>query len=447
MIDIDSLSLPVLIAALIGVITIMGTAIIYLTRKQNETDEDVDAVMDEIVQTVSTEPPKKNKHQRKNDQWKAKVNEIKHLWFVTTLKGHTSNVVDIDFATGGKKFVSISDDRTAFLWDVRDFENKEHKCSRQVIEYDTPTHVSFAPDCKSVVFSMRRENKICVYRLVKKEGTSSHHFSHVENLDFEKRHQPDITDIGIASNAKYLMTASTDNKIYLYDLRGSVLKCIDAKANSLHDCRLSPDGRFVIVSGFTPDVFVYEPIFSRDGNFQDAKKVFNMSGHSSGVLAAAFNSASTRAVTVSRDGFWRIFDIDIRYNAGQDATILRKGRIEELAGLSSENMRLAMSPSGNSFSISIGSNLMIFSSEDENKKFPELCELHDERISAIRYSSDGKLIATCGDKYIRVVRNVPEYHSIVTKLTRELPECTQETARRRIKEQIEEAKKELAKFE
>lgn len=77
--------------------------------------------------------------------------------------------------------------------------------------------------------------------------------------------------------AKYLMSSALDNKICLYDLRGQLLKTIDGKVSSLYDCRLSPDGRFVIVSGFTPDVFVFEPTFSRDGAFQNAKKVFTLS--------------------------------------------------------------------------------------------------------------------------------------------------------------------------
>lgn len=68
-------------------------------------------------------------------------------------------------------------------------------------------------------------------------------------------------------------------------------------------------------------------------------------------------------------------------------------------------------------------------------------------IASIVYSSDGKYIATCGDKFVRVVRNVPELHSRVVRLNRELPDTTQEGARRRIKEQIEEAQDLLKKFE
>uniref|UniRef100_A0A8R1HPK7 WD_REPEATS_REGION domain-containing protein n=1 Tax=Caenorhabditis japonica TaxID=281687 RepID=A0A8R1HPK7_CAEJA len=455
MLDVENVSLPLLIGALVGFVTIMGVAIIYVSKKERqsekeeEEEEEVDIVMEDVTEMVtSNEPPKKNKHQRKNDQWKAKDAVFSHPWNVTVLKGHTKEVTDIAFASDGKKFVSISGDRNVILWDVRDFEGKEHKSIRQTIDYDTPTRVVFAPDCKSVVFSMKRENKLCVYKLAKKtEGNGSHHFVHIENLQFERAHQVDIQSVGIAGNAKYLMSSALDNKICLYDLRGQLLKSIDGKVSSLHDCRLSPDGRFVIVSGFTPDVFVFEPVFSRDGAFQSAKKVFSLSGHQSGVLAAAFNATATRAITVSRDGHWRVFDTEIRYEAGQDAKILREGRWEPLRGATSEHVRLEVSPSGDSFAVSFKTDLKVFCSEDETKDYPELKDICSSTISSIAYSSDGKYIATCGDKYIRIIRNVPEWHSRMVKLTRELPECTQDGARRRIKEQIEEAQELLKEYD
>ncbi|CAI2341457.1 unnamed protein product [Caenorhabditis sp. 36 PRJEB53466] len=450
MLDVENLSLSLLIGGLVGFVTVMGAAIIYVAKKERQgEEEEADVVMDEVTETVvSDEPAKKNKHQRKNDQWKSKEPSFSHPWSVTVLKGHTKEVTDIAFASDGKKFVSISTDRTVILWDVRDFESKEHKSIRQTVEYDTPTRVVFAPDCKSVVFSVKRDNKLCVYKLVKKaEGSGSHHFVHIDNLEFETVHQVDIQHIGIAGNAKYLMSSGLDNKICLYDLRGQLLKSIDAKVSSLYDCRLSPDGRFVIVSGFTPDVFVFEPTFSRDGSFQNAKKVYSLSGHQSGVLAAAFNATSTRAVTVSRDGRWRVFDTDIRYEAGQDAKILREGSWEPLRGATSENVRLEVSPSGDSFAVSYKTDLKVFSSEDETKDYQELKNICSITISSIVYSSDGKYIATCGDKYIRVIRNVPELHSRVVRLTRELPEITQEGARRRTKELILEAKEMLQNYE
>ena len=55
-----------------------------------------------------------------------------------------------------------------------------------------------------------------------------------------------------------------------------ILKKLDPKVSSIYDCSVSPDGRFITVCGFTPDVFVYEPVFKGEDGFQDCKKVFDL---------------------------------------------------------------------------------------------------------------------------------------------------------------------------
>ncbi|KJH47641.1 WD domain, G-beta repeat protein [Dictyocaulus viviparus] len=277
---------------------------------------------------------------------------------------------------------------------------------------------------------------LAVFKLMKKETGSTYKFVHAENVSFPQVHTLDISHCGISSTGKFLITSSHDMKVVLYDIHGNILKILEPKLSSLFDVSLSPDGRFVAVCGFTPDVFVYEVLFNRDGLFQDVKKAFDLKGHNSGVFAVAFNAGSTRTVTVSRDGYWRLFDTDIRYAQGQEATILMMGEWPMLKGASAEQVRLAMSPSGGSFAITC------------------VPSIHgDQCVLVIRYSPCGRLIATCGDRYIRIFRNIPEYYSEIVRLNRSLASiwmsvynqalmCTTgDAAKRRIHEQIKEAKK------
>ncbi|KHJ98858.1 WD domain, G-beta repeat protein, partial [Oesophagostomum dentatum] len=424
---------------------------------------------DEAVYEVSKpEDTKKAAKGKKNEQWKPKVKDVsyEHKWSVATLKGHTTDITGMDFAPDGKRLVSVSSDRAAFLWDVReflffisillcctvrsvfqDFEEKEHKSVRQILDFDTATKVCFSPDCKSMVFAMKRSNKLAVFKLVKKEAGGTYKFVHVESVSFPSIHTLDISHCGISSTGKFLMSASPDMKVVLYDIHGNVLKVLEPKLSSLFDAVLSPDGRFVAVCGFTTDVLVYEVLFNREGVFQDAKKAFILKDHNSGVFGVAFNSDASRAVTVSRDGFWRLFDTDIRYQAGQESQVLNKGEWSALKGASADRVRLALSPSGGSFAVACGSTLKVFSSEDANEDFAELPEVHSEqRIHAIRYSPCGRLIATCGDRYIRIFRNIPEYHSQVVRLGKSLKDVTGDAPRRRIQEQIDEAKRILKQY-
>lgn len=266
MIDVENVSLPLLIGALAGFVTIMGAAIVYVARQERKKEEEEAWVLQIMrdrtrndfqrccngwrygnycerwtskeKQASAEKRSVEGNIQTRKKWWsqhlKTKEQSFSHPWNVTVLKGHKKEVTDIAFASDGKKFVSISGDRTVILWDVRDFENKEHKSIRQIVEYDTPTKVVFAPDCKSVVFSVKRDNKVtlntsfdelswlncswkksliaiqitsikcfqlCVFKLAKKtEGSGSHIFVHIDNLEFERVHQVDIQSIGIAGN-------------------------------------------------------------------------------------------------------------------------------------------------------------------------------------------------------------------------------------------------------
>ncbi|KAK6051925.1 WD domain, G-beta repeat protein, partial [Cooperia oncophora] len=266
MMNFEEMDMPTMLSAFVGILVIMITSIFYFTKKQSEEspreheeDEAVKMVEELDDESKLDATRKANKH-RKNDHWKPKMKDASydHPWSVTTLKGHTADVTGMDFAQDGKKFVTVSTDRAAFLWDARDFEEKEHKSVRQILDFDTATHVSFSPDCKSMVFAMKRSNKLSVFKLMKKEAGGTYKFVHVENVSFPSSHTLDISHCGISSNGKFLMSASPDNKIVLYDIHGTVLKTLEPKMSSLFDVVISPDGRFVAACGFTTEVFVYE---------------------------------------------------------------------------------------------------------------------------------------------------------------------------------------------
>lgn len=62
------------------------------------------------------------------------------------------------------------------------------------------------------------------------------------------------------------------------------------------------------LTGFDPDVKVWEVKFSKLGEFQQLSRAFELTGHSSGVYDVGFSDDSSRMVTVSKDGTWRAFN-------------------------------------------------------------------------------------------------------------------------------------------
>ncbi|VDL83217.1 unnamed protein product [Nippostrongylus brasiliensis] len=125
MINFEEMDLPTMLSAFVGVLVILITSIIYFMKKESEhtKEEDLDDAT-EVAPDIGDQPnasKKASKGRNKNDQWKAKTKDASydHPWSVTTLKGHTTNVTGMDFAQDGKKFVTVSTDRAAFLWDPR----------------------------------------------------------------------------------------------------------------------------------------------------------------------------------------------------------------------------------------------------------------------------------------------------------------------------------------
>uniref|UniRef100_A0A0N5AMR9 WD_REPEATS_REGION domain-containing protein n=1 Tax=Syphacia muris TaxID=451379 RepID=A0A0N5AMR9_9BILA len=236
------------------------------------------------------------------------------------------------------------------------------------------------------------------------------------------------------------MSSSENNKLVLYSLHGELLKAIEPKLNILYEALVTPCGRFIAASGFTPDVLVFEVMFDRQGNFQDVKRAFELKGHTSGVSSFAFNQDSTRCATASKDGTWRLYDTDIRYTLGEEAKTLASGEWDLLRNVAPESVSVAMSASGNSFAVGASRHIQLFSAVDTSKNFNLILDVHQEMISRIRMSPCGKMLASCGDRYVRIFHNVAEYYSTVVTLERALAESRKDAQKRRIQEQLEEAR-------
>lgn len=64
------------------------------------------------------------------------------------------------------------------------------------------------------------------------------------------------------------------------------------------------------LTGFTPDVKVWEVLFDKSRSYKGVKRAFELKGHKAGVLTLAFSSDSTRMVTVSKDSTWKLWKTD-----------------------------------------------------------------------------------------------------------------------------------------
>ena len=84
---------------------------------------------------------------------------------------------------------------------------------------------------------------------------------------------------------------------------------------------------------------------------------------------------ANRMLTISKDGFWRLFDTDVNYVQGQDPSLVNKGELT-IGGLSpKENVCVAaLSSNGLVAAIACSDNLIVFSTRTgEKQRRVEMC--------------------------------------------------------------------------
>ena len=132
------------------------------------------------------------------------------------------------------------------------------------------------------------------------------------------------------------MTCTAKNEMDILDLKGNVLSSITTNQMEVYYAMISPDGKFVATSGiyycytllalqfisfvffslkgFTPDVRVWEVIFSKSGDFEKTNRAFDLTGHTSGIYSFDFSPDSGLMASVSKDGTWRLYNTNSKHS-------------------------------------------------------------------------------------------------------------------------------------
>jgi WD40 repeat protein len=243
----------------------------------------------------------------------------------------------------------------------------------------------------------------------------------------------EIINIGIASNGKFIMTCCRDTTIWIWDLKGELLATLDSKQmNHTHGC-VSPCGRFVASSGFTPDVKVWEVCFDKSGGFKEVTRAFELKGHSASVYWFSFNGDSRRMASVSKDGTWRLWDCNVEYQKRQDPYLLGTWRYDQ-----SGPSQIALSPDARTVILATGANLSIYSVTMQDCQ-QTLEDVHIGPVVSIEFSTDSRYFVSAGDKHVNVFYNVAGYRATIVELEEKKKGAATQALRERLQEQINEA--------
>ncbi|KAK9881298.1 hypothetical protein WA026_015420 [Henosepilachna vigintioctopunctata] len=323
-------------------------------------------------------------------------------------------------------------DRTVFIWDVKDFSQREHKSVRVNVEFDHPTFVKWSPDNKAFLIHRYQDGSIEVYKVEKKKegGIGNVTVAHT----FPKLHEEELVGMSIASNGKFIMTCTSNNDLVLWDLKGQVIAKVDTCMMTTFCAKISPCGKFVLASGFSPDAKVWEVVFSKNGEYQDVKRAYELTGHKSGIYDIACNADSSQMVTVSKDGTWRLFDTKVEYKKGQDPQLQMSGKYKN----PEENQAIvALSPNG-VVVVAVNSSLQFFSA------FTGLLDqtidnIYEGNITRVVFEATGRYLLTSGPRHILVFHNVTGYKCDIYKSQEKLKEHQTSATKERLQQIIKDS--------
>ncbi|XP_025831843.1 transducin beta-like protein 2 [Agrilus planipennis] len=320
-------------------------------------------------------------------------------------------------------------DRTVLLWDTKDLTQKEHKSLRINVEFDYATFVKWSPDSKAFIINKFNDNTLEVYKVEKKKdgwlGPA------VKAVTFPKAHKDDVISIGIACTGKFIMTCSNKTDMVVWDLKGQQLALVDTYLMATYCAKITPCGRFIVASGFAPDVKVWEVVFNKAGEFQEVKRAFELSGHTSGVYDVAFDADTSHMATVSKDGTWKLFDTKVDYKKGEDPHLIITGKYEQASNPS----RIALSPDAEVIAITTFDSLTLYSTSSGQMDYT-IENIYTGPITSLLFDSAGKYVLTTGDRHIRVFHNVTGYRCQVASAKEKLKQNQTSATRERLEKII-----------
>lgn len=433
-------SVPALaVTAAVGAVVLLVMLFCTMSRKSHEKEPEEETKEDSKNTKISNQQQEKQSSKKqKPARGKAHQTQFTHKWLACSLKGHGANILDMDFSPNGKYVITVAEDRSVLLWSTKEFEQKDHKFVRGNVDLDHATTVKFSPDSKAFVVSLGNANTVRVFRIGKKDDGSPGNITGA--LDFPQVHKAVIINIGVASTGKFIMTCACDTTMIVWSIKGEVLSEINTNNMNNSYGAVSPCGRFVAASGFTPDVKIWEVCFTKSGEFQEVRRAFELKGHSAGVYCFDFNNDSTRMVSASKDGTWKYWDTNIRYDLNQDPYLLYTGKLQF-----SGPCLISLSLDGRTIAVAQEASIYVCNSSGGDEEIIE--NVHSDTSCQIGFDNSGKYLLSAGDKHVHVFHNITGYKATIEELIGLEKKASGQAMKDRIRSQIQDAKDALKRIE
>lgn len=314
-----------------------------------------------------------------------------HALFINTLKGHPDVINAAAWSPNGKLIATACDDMQLRLFDVSQLASQSIKF-KWVKTPQAPLGVGFGNDGSSMVAALRGIPDVVhlAHYVPHKQGANITFepawqkqavLGHEQLLEMAVVPAPQSEALGVAQagGIAVLLSPKKEGRVLGLASGGSLA---EFKPNSFenHALAVSANGRFICVASFTADVMVWEVQWGRDG-YKGTPKVMDLKGHKSQVMSAAFAPDGSKAVTASKDGTMRIWNLAVRYQLQEDPKVLLNLPLPLPKGQCFE--RMAWGPDG-TVAAAVGGHIHFIDSK--TGQVLEVLHAHDGRITSMVWS-------------------------------------------------------------
>ena len=281
----------------------------------------------------------------------------------TTLKGHTSGVINVCFSPDGKRVASASEDNTAKVWDVAK--------GAEVVTLDGHTDV-----VSCVVFNEDGSQVI----------TASHDKTARvwdavtgEQLRVLRGHKEAVSSVAFSANSRRIVTGSFDNTAKVWDIAtGKVLVTLEGHKDRVRTVDFSPDGRQIVTGSEDKLLKIWDT--------ESGRELRTLRGHRHAVIHAAYRHDGQEILSNSGDESGAeitVHDTEVKF---WDPTSGEETDSHEAPGL----VCVKMSPNGRDIVECVEHHLKVWPAN-----LPSfILRGHTHQVVSADFSSDGKWIVS-----------------------------------------------------
>jgi len=289
-----------------------------------------------------------------------------HPNLVVHLKGQSPKykVNSIVWDPSNHYIVSLVEDRTIRLFMMECLSTNDHKQYKITIEGDEPACATMSPDGKYLVVGLKESHKLQVYGILPKKNKDTGKAFQLLR-EYPKSQHGDLVNLQMTSDSKAILACYKDTTVLLWDTKGNLISKLQTKQLRYTMASLSPDGNMLALATSMSDIKLYpvEWNSSKDGSNRTITGIGSthfgqLIGHSSGINCVTFIPGAKRCVTSSRDGTWKIWDIEGDYKRGFQPKAI--STFDHPNGKQNSFSLHAVSPDGKTLAAVSGYELFLF---------------------------------------------------------------------------------------